>query len=345
MKIFYFLSLIFLIQDGFAQSMSGTPENPSTKANLKDDKLHLYFCGTGVPEIGMQSIRKPSCLAMIANNDFMLFDAGESAVVTLSQMKLPVKLIDKVFITHWHSDHFSGLGQVMNGSWYSGRDRPLDIYGPYGIKEVVGGLTKAYRLDVLFRSINQKFDPNIAFASTHVVDANKNAKTVYKNTDFSVSAFSVDHAPVYPALGYMINYKGCKIVISGDTKVSDSLAQNAKEADILINEAVNTELHEAQFVSAVHRSPEQLAAVTAYHSDTLALAKMAQNSKVKKLILTHLLPAIQTTDQAKKSFIKGMDKYYSGPITVADDGDEIVIESDNKGSCQITYQAINSAKQ
>lgn len=337
--------LVLLAQNSFAQAAPVKTEQPSTRITLNDDKLHIYFCGTGVPDVGRQVIRKPACLAMTANNDLMLFDAGEGAVVTLSQLKLPIKSINKVFITHWHSDHFSGLGQVMNASWYSGRSEPLDVYGPYGVKEVVGGLTKAYRLDVLFRSINQKFDPNVAFATTHIVDANAKAKanTVYKNNDFSVSAFSVDHAPVYPAVGYSINYKGCKIVVSGDTKVDDSLAQNAKDADVLINEALNTELHNEQLSKVLGRSPEQLSSINSYHSDTLALAKMAQSSKVKKLMLTHLLPAIDTTDDAKKSFIKGMDQYYSGPITVADDRDEVIVEADGKGVCQVTYKPRSDA--
>lgn len=337
MRKYYLLALLLLAaQNNFAQSM---PAQPASKNILNDDKLHIYLCGTGVPVVAMQNTRKTACIAMIANNDFVLFDAGEGAIATLAEMKLPIKSINNVFITHWHSDHFSGLGQVMNASWYSGRSKLLDVYGPYGVNEVVGGLTKAYKLDVLFRSINQKFDPNIAFAKKHVVDATATAQSIYKNKDFTVSAFSVDHAPVYPAVGYMINYKGCKVVVSGDARINDTLAQNAKDADILINEALNTEMHNSDVGKVLNRTPKELSAINAYHSDTLALAKMAQSSKVKNLILTHLLPSIPTTDEAKKSFVKGMDQYYTGSISVANDRDEVIVEADNKGSCKVTYQA------
>lgn len=341
-RSFLLAALLLVAQNNFAQSTTAAPVQPASNKVLNDDKLHIYLCGTGVPDIGMQKIRKSSCLAMVANNDFALFDAGEGTISTLADLKLPIKEINNVFITHWHSDHFSGLGQLMNGTWYSGRSKLLDVYGPYGINEVIGGLTKAYRLDVLFRSINQKFDPNVAFAKKHLVDGNAKAQVIYKNNNFSVSAFSVDHAPVYPALGYMINYKGCKIVVSGDTKINDSLAQNATNADILINEAVNTELHNEILSAKLHRTPKELSAINAYHSDTLELAKMAQSSKVKNLILTHLLPAIPTTDEAKKSFVKGMDKYYAGPITVADDRDEVIVEADNNGSCKVTYKSVSN---
>jgi ribonuclease Z len=227
----------------------------------------------------------------------------------------------------------------MNVSWYAGRSKPIDIYGPYGVKDVVNGIIQAYRLDVLFRSINQKFDPNAAFATTHVVNPHSKEQMVYTNNGVTVSAFTVDHAPVYPALGYTIDYKGCKIVISGDTRIVASLADNSKNADVLINEALNTTMYSDSKKSTTNDSKGQLAAIESYHSDTIELAKMAHSSNVKNLFLTHLLPSISTTDEDKKQFISGMSQYYSKPITVTDDGDELVVSSDGS-NCTLEFRPI-----
>ncbi|KTD51275.1 MBL fold metallo-hydrolase [Legionella quateirensis] len=342
MKKFYVLVLLLIIscsQNVYSQNSQTTQLN-SNQSLLNDDSLHIYFCGTGVPNPIRQSVRKASCLAVMVNNDFMLFDAGEAAIITLAALKLPISSISKIFFTHWHSDHFSGLGQVMNVSWYAGRSKPLDIYGPYGVKDVVNGIIKAYRQDVLFRSINQKFDPNAAFATTHVVNPHSKELMVYNNNGVTVSAFEVDHAPVYPALGYTIHYKGCKIVISGDTRIVASLADNSKNADVLINEALNTTMYTESKKPATNDSKSQLAAIESYHSDTIELAKMAHNSNVKNLFLTHLLPSISTKDEDKKQFISGMSQYYSKPITVTDDGDELVVSSDGS-NCMLEFRPIN----
>ncbi|AUH72031.1 MBL fold metallo-hydrolase [Legionella sainthelensi] len=318
-------------------------ETPFQKNLLTDGKMHLYLCGTGDPEITMQNIRKPACLAMIADKQFMLFDAGEGASQTLASMGLPYAAIHNVFITHWHSDHFSGLAQVINASWNNGRNQPINIYGPYGVKQIIKGLAKAYQLDVIFRASNSqgRLDPQLGFGIAKLVDAVKRDQTIYDTPNIKITAFPVSHEPVYPALGYVIHYKGCKIVISGDTKVNPALATHAKDADLLINEVLSNPLNQEIYQKAMAKGDKLNAAFSLetknYHSDSLELAKMAQQAGVKHLVLTHFVPAIPTTSDAQQAFVKGMSKYYTGKMIISADKDEIIIES-TETTCQIQYK-------
>lgn len=320
-------------------------ETPIQKDLLTDSKMHLYLCGTGDPEVTMQDIRKPACLAMIADKQFILFDAGEGASQTLAAMGLPYTAIHNVFITHWHSDHFSGLGQVINASWNNGRNQPINVYGPYGVKQVVKGLAKAYQLDVIFRASNSqgRLDPQLGFGIPKLVDAVKHDQTVYDAPNIKITAFPVSHEPVYPALGYVIHYKGCKIVISGDTKVNSRLAAHAKNADLLINEVLSNPLNQETYQQSMAKGNKLDAEFSLetknYHSDSLELAKMAQQARVKHLVLTHFVPAIPTTSDAQQAFVKGMNKYYTGQMTISTDKDEIIIESTGVGNCQIQYKS------
>ncbi|WP_454783598.1 MBL fold metallo-hydrolase [Legionella sp. WA2022007384] len=319
-------------------------ETPIQKELLTDGKMHLYLCGTGDPEVTMQEIRKSACLAVIADKQFMLFDAGEGAIQTLASMGLPYPAIHNVFITHWHSDHFSGLGQVINASWNNGRNEPINVYGPYGVKQVVKGFAKAYQLDVIFRSSNSqgRLDPQLGFGIPKLVDAMTQDKIIYDTPNIKISAFPVSHEPVYPALGYVVHYKGCKIVISGDTKVTPTLANHAKDADLLINEVLSNALNQEIYQQSMAKGDTLNAAFSLetknYHSDSLELAKMAQQAKVKHLVLTHFVPAIPTTSSVVQAFVKGMSKYYTGPMTISADKDEITIESTGPGNCQIQYK-------
>ncbi|HEU5280946.1 MAG TPA: MBL fold metallo-hydrolase [Gammaproteobacteria bacterium] len=330
------------ISSMYHESFSGKPG--LNNSVLSDGKLHLYLCGTGVPQVTMQAVRKPACLAAIADEQFMLFDAGDGAVQTLGEMSLPFHQIQRVFLTHLHSDHMSGLGEIMNGSWHSGRTNPITVYGPYGTAAMMDGWRAAYQADILYRSIggNGVLQPSLALGNPVEISATNEAKRVYQGKNLTVSVFKVDHQPVFPAFGYIIEYKNCKIVVSGDTKVDASLANNSKNADVLISEAVSHPLYESvENQLKAEKANEATIAfanqIFNYHADSWALAEMAEASQVKQLVLTHLLPAIPTDEASLNSFKEGMATYYNKPITVANDRDEIIIQSDGKNPCQVSY--------
>ena len=348
MKKLFIVLIVCLVIIPFCIYAQNYQISPINKKILKDGKMHIYFCGTGSPQVEMQGIRKPACLAVITDGHFFLFDAAEGSIETIAGMGLPYLSIDKVFMTHLHSDHFAGLGQVINVTWERGRNTLLDIYGPFGVDKVVNGLNEAYYLDVLYRAANANgsLDPSMEFGAPHVINYEQLNKPVFQKDKLSVTPFLVDHRPVFPAYGYTLQYKGCKIVISGDTAVVDSLAKQAKGADILINEVFSHPMQEhnnENMLRAItdpklkQETRESLKNIASYHSDSWDLAKMAQNAGVKNLILTHLVPTIPTDADSKKLLTQGMDQYYKKVITVVNDRDEIVVESDNSGVCRMQY--------
>jgi ribonuclease Z len=334
---------------GGAGAVTYVEKLPQTQL-LHDGKLHVFLLGTGSPEVEMQNVRKPACLAIIADGQVLLFDAGEGAMQTMAGLGLPYELISNVFMTHWHSDHFGGLGQVMNDTWLHGRNVPLNIWGPYGTKQVIEGLNKAYALDAVFRTATMPpgvLNPEIAGAVPHEVEGSTGAVPVYSSGAIKVSAFLVDHAPVVPAFGYVITYHGAKIVISGDTCIFKSLEEQSKAADILVSEAyshaINTEEMAADKVVGDDARVAVLKDLSKYHADTLDLAKMAQRAGVKHLFITHLVPPVDTTSEAKQHFIEGMSDFYKSEIVVTDDGDQIEltpVDSGNTGTagaCSVHY--------
>lgn len=330
----------------YHESYSGAPGLNTSL--LSDGKLHLYLCGTGVPQVTMQVVRKPSCLAAIVDGQFILFDAGDGSVQTLGEMSLPFHNIQTVFITHLHSDHIAGLGELMNGSWHSGRTNAMTVYGPAGTNAMMQGWKAVYARDIQFRTIGSGgiLKPDLAIAKSREVTATDKAKVIYQGKNMSVSVFKVDHEPVTPAFGYVLQYKNCKIVISGDTRVDDALTENSKNADLLISEAVSHPLYTgilddlaaSKTNASVIKFAEQ---IYHYHADSYLLAKMAANAQVKQLVLTHLLPSIPTDDESLRAFKAGMSDYYQGPMMVANDRDEITISTDGKQPCDIAYQRAN----
>ncbi len=349
MKCFSILAraicLLLLLLAGVAGSANEYlyVSEPSRKSTLGDGKMHIFMVGTGNPEFEMENQRKPACLAIIADGEFVLIDAGEGAIQNIGYFGLPYSHISKVFMTHWHSDHFAGLGQVINGSWLHGRTEPVTVYGPFGVVKIVNAINTAYEFDALYRSatLEGRLDPSLTTAIPVEVRSSDDLVPVYSGKSFQVSAFRVDHTPVVPALGYVVQYGAIKIVLSGDTRVAPTLERHAKDADVLVNEALSRPLIQ-EVIARSQKYGDTYSVnftkdISKYHSDTIELAKMATRAGVKRLILTHLVPAIPTNEKLRDDFSAGMKEEFKNELLVACDGDEIVIDRSTNSKNPFQY--------
>src|SRR5262249_30694678 len=125
---------------------------------------------------------------------------------------------------------------------------PLPVFGPSGVETVVAGFNMAYGLDKGYRIAHHGPDvmPPSGFggiARPFVLTGRDTADVVLMDEDgLTVKAFPVDHAPVEPAVGYVVTYKDRKVVVSGDTAASARVEAEAKGADVLLHEALSTRL-------------------------------------------------------------------------------------------------------
>jgi ribonuclease Z len=95
---------------------------------LDDPGIHVILAGTGAPRI--QKGRSHSCTAIIANGEFLIFDAGPAAVRQLNLFGYPTSEIHQIFLTHMHSDHIGGIAAMINSTWIDGRKNIIQVYGP-----------------------------------------------------------------------------------------------------------------------------------------------------------------------------------------------------------------------
>jgi ribonuclease Z len=292
---------------------------------FEDGRLHVFTLGTGSPQLG--GSRMPVANAVIAGREFLILDAGEGASRTLGELGLPVERITGVFITHWHSDHFAGLGQILNQSWNADRNHEIQVIGPEGVDRVIEGLQAMYRDDIRYRSIGdvEANDPAYALGTpvTVTIPDGESGTIAYERNGVVVRAFHVDHGHVKPAYGYRVEYNGKSVVVSGDTVASPLVAEAARGCDLLIHEAVNVRLM-ANAIAALRDLGNEVDAkraegVIRYHADTIGVAKVAAEAKAGKLVLSHVIPATRNP-LLNRLFISGMAEHYAGPIVVAEDG-------------------------
>lgn len=298
---------------------------------IPDSRFEVIFCGTGTPQYNPD--RAQPCLGVIAGGQFLLFDAGQGAAQQLNATKAPFQNLDTVFITHLHSDHVSGLGDVLHNGWLLGRQSSVDVVGPPGIGGVMDGMLMALNDDLEERQrvlgpeyANSKAPLGLAKEVTIEGDG---SVLVFEKGGVAIYAFHVSHPKWPAAYGYRVEFGGKSIVISGDTKYTPTMGTHAQGVDLLIHEVVHLGMMEMIADSLRARdggvAPERLARISSVHTPTLEVAQTALDARAKKLVLTHLIPPIPNGSFVEAFYVEGMDEIYDGPIVVARDGMRITL--------------------
>ena len=104
----------------------------------------------------------PSTLVEAGEQKFLI-DAGRGAPIRLWQLKVPMRKIDVLFLTHYHSDHTSGIPDLWLTGWlsppYGQRKTPFHVIGSTGAKVRMENLKRAYALDIKIRIEDEKLPP------------------------------------------------------------------------------------------------------------------------------------------------------------------------------------------
>jgi ribonuclease Z len=252
------------------------------------DGLHAYICGSGSPM--PDANRAGPCIAVLAGKQAFVFDSGSGAIRKLVRMGFPMERIEGAFLTHLHSDHIDGLGELMLQAWIAGsRSKPLPVYGPPGTAQVVDGFNLAYTIDKGYRVAHH--GPAIANPAGFGAAALESplpeeaiSQVAYEQEGVRITVFRVDHAPVSPAFGYRVDYKGRSIAISGDTVYSPDLVRTAKGADVLFHEAMSMEMVAALGRKLRERGRVNQAQIMSdiqnYHASPADAARAAQEAGV-----------------------------------------------------------------
>ena len=300
------------------------------------DGLHVVLCGAGSPLPDVE--RSGPCVAVIAGKRLFIVDAGSGASRVLARSNLPQGGIEAIFLTHFHSDHIDGLGEMMLQRWAGGANaQPAPIFGPEGVERIVSGFNEAYAQDFVYRVAHHgasTVPPGGAggIARPFPLPALSKAEILLAETDLSIRAFRVDHKPVAPAVGYRFDYKGRSVVISGDTVKSANLQNFSRNIDLLVHEALSPRL-----VGLINRAAESagvanIQKITAdipdYHASPVEVAEIARDAAVKHLLYYHIVPPLPLAP-LQAVFLEGTAEVYSGPITLGRDGTMIQLPANS----------------
>ncbi|MEZ5954153.1 MAG: MBL fold metallo-hydrolase [Hyphomonas sp.] len=269
---------------------------------------------------------------MLAGNQSFIFDAGSGGIHKLGRMGFPMGHVQGAFLTHLHSDHIDGLGQLLMMAWIGQngfRAEPLPVYGPEGTEIVVGGFNAAYSLDRGYRIAHH--GPDIAKPEGYggraveilLPDEPSASKIVYDQDGVRITAIRVNHHSVSPAFGYRIDYKDRSISLSGDTIYHPGFATASEGVDVMFHEALNSEMvtRMADTLSGSGRdvTAKLLRDAMEDHSSPEDAARAASEAGATELIYYHIVPPLPAK-ALSQIWLGDAKSVFSGKVTLGEDG-------------------------
>lgn len=291
-------------------------------------EITILGSGSAIPTME----RKHPAILLKYEADYMLFDCGECAQLGLQKAKISPMKIKRIFVTHWHADHFAGIIPLIETLHMLGRKKPLEVYAPEAERFV------ETMLELSYWSFGFKIKPvDVSF---------EEEERIVREKKYEICSFPVSHS--IPAVGYIFREKdhwkilpskvkelgipreklqelkergklkvdkkivkisevarkieGRKVIYSGDTLPIKELFEKSRNAVLI---------HDATFVEPVKGRA---------HASIKEVCELARTHGVKKLILTHISRRYRDHSQ----LVREARKYFKNSI-VAKDGMRIVV--------------------
>lgn len=264
--------------------------------------MHITFFGTAsmVPT----SERNHTAIFVSHNAEHILVDCGEGTQRQFRHQNIPVPKITRIFITHWHGDHFFGLPGVMENLSKNNYNKTLHLYGPKGSRTIVDNI-----MDSLF--IRNKISVDVHEITTD--------GTFLETRDVIASAMYLKHS--IPCVGYTIKeqdtvkmrldvlkkhkipdgpllgklQRGEDITFNGNTiTAKDATYQKQGKTLAIILDTLPTPACEklakdadALICESTYLDDKKDKAREHYHLTAAQAATIAKKARAKQLILTH----------------------------------------------------------
>jgi len=234
----------------------------------------------------------------------------------VASLMIPYDFLDKVFISHLHTDHWGDLSSLWAGGWTAGRTSALKIWGPsgatpeMGTKYAVAHFMKAYNWDFQTRLCALADKPGQITVTEF--DYRGENIVVYKENGVTVRSFPAIHSGD-GAVSYSLEWNGYKFVFGGDSYPNKWFIKYAQDADLAIHECFHLP---EQMVKMYNQAPPvALFVSTKIHTSPQAFGKIMSTIKPKHAVAYHFF----NEEETRYGIYAGVRETYDGPLSMATD--------------------------
>ena len=287
---------------------------PGTE-KLDLEEIRVTACGTGMP--AARRGQAASCwLIETGNGDKFLFDIGTGSMANVAAMMIPYQYLDKVFLSHLHTDHMGDIAPLWAGGWTSGRPNPLQVWGPSGETPEMG---TAYAMEHFLKFVNwdkvtreYKITPLPGQITTHEFDYKGENIVIYEEDGVTIRSWPAIHAGDGP-VSFALYYAGMKVVFGGDTVPNKWFIKYAQDADLLIHEAMMT----PDQYATLYDQPRQLSwrVCCEFHTSPQSFGKIVSTVAPGHAVAYHFF----NEEATRYDIYEGIRETYDGPLSMATD--------------------------
>lgn len=237
--------------------------------------MKISFIGTGAAH----DPRRGNVSFLYESGTRILVDCGFMNVARLIEMKLDPDLIDAIYISHSHADHFTGLVPFVSTLCSGGRTKPLTIIGHAGVQ-------KSYRLieQITEREMykHQKFELTFIETVEPLTFGNIHLR------------FALTSHGAYSNYSVMLDDKEVSLFYSGDGRMTEDSKNLMSQAHVLIHNTKTIDVYDPNHASICE-----------------VLDFVMLSSRCRQLFCTHVHDSYDRTDVKDK-----ISKYYQGSVAV-----------------------------
>ena len=292
--------------------------HPQRKRARPASSTQIVMLGTGTPRPDPD--RSGPATALVVNGTPYLIDFGPGIVRRaeaayrqgIAAFGAAATELRTIFLTHLHVDHTAGFPDLVFTPWIIGRAKPIDIYGPKGLRNMTRHVLQAWKVDIDDR-INgiDRLPPAGCRVNVHEIKSG----VIYADHNIRVTAFPVRHGTLR-AFGFRFETPDKTIVVSGDTAPTPSLLRHCTGCDVLIHEAYSQRTYDRVSRKWQHYR-------RTHHTSSKELAALAAAVKPGLLVLYHRANAgapmsLPNPEHAVLDEIRG---HYDGRVVTAHDLD------------------------
>ncbi|MFQ5708263.1 MAG: ribonuclease Z [bacterium] len=265
-------------------------------------------------------LRRPAATALVRGGELLLFDCGEGTQSQLQLAGLKPSRLSKIFISHFHGDHFYGLVGLLTSLQLNGRTKPLQLFGPVGLDSYLEFMKKLSHFnlgyEVFIHECNKKTPATVWDMKDYLIKAMPLKHSLFvlgfrveekplpgKFDATEAARLGIPHGPergrllrgetivladgreVKPVQVVGPERAGKKVAICLDTRPCRNAVELSRGVDLLVHEGTFDDDHTDLARSTGHATVGQAATV-------------AREAGATRLVITHISQRYEKSDEA-----------------------------------------------
>lgn len=262
----------------------------------------------------------PTSNLIVLDNKHIVVDCGLGVTKGLVDQNMQLKDLSLIFISHLHSDHYLELGPLIHTAWTAGLKTTVDIYGPIGLNSYWDAFLQSMKADIDLRMEDEGRPDLRDLVHIHDIDAG----LVFNQDGVTVSAIRTEHPPLVDCFALSFKTNKVHVVLSGDTAPIPALEDFARDADLLIHEAMLESALPALMARIGNGSDKLMAHWLRSHTFAHDAAITATRANVKSLALSHLIPS-DDPKYSDQDWHEAVKNHWFKELHVGKDGMRIIL--------------------